>query len=171
MIKKMITVISRRPPRSFKGFNKRAVTLQELVFAVVVLIIIGLVAVIRLVNIPGKALGVQEQALINSLKKALIVYDAKYDRGYGSICTNPSDPNNCEIPFELLDNPPEYRSIDYDLFGTFGDGVWTLMYDDGLWYILSPHCKHSNSCGGKGCIWEYSVLTVQITVGIDCPGH
>ncbi|MEW6009023.1 MAG: type II secretion system protein [Candidatus Omnitrophota bacterium] len=152
--------------------NKKGFNLQELVFGIVVLIIIGLVATIKLVNIPSKALDNQEAALRRALKNALIVYNTTYERWYGSNCDDQyGDPDNCEFPFKLLTNPPAYAAG----FGGSGTGKTWYLSNNGtdIWYIWCPHCEGMVCFNNKGSwyAYYYAGSNAGKIIKIDDNGH
>lgn len=135
------------------GANKSGLTLLELVVMIAILAVVGSVAVIKINKSLKNTYIIQEKALLVSLSKAAINYNAANDSWYGMTLSE-------DIFNGLLDNPPPHRNFNDDLLSWMGWSTdrktWKLNFTPGpppQWLIACPH--HYGFFANFGSSWSF----------------
>ncbi|GEM_PF-866208 len=144
--------------------NNKSFTLLELIIVLAILAILVSAAVVKFTDIHCKAVGIVEQATMDALRGAVLLYKAQY--GTWPYWVNSSNPSAMG-PFSLLENPPSnVRNRDAPPGVTTGQGThWTWYVWDGDSQFATRYniyCPHTYPGDTAGKYWKYLQSSGQI---------
>jgi competence protein ComGC len=162
--------MSRLKPRNLTRLqlsNIKAVTLQELVVIIAILVVMASFAIVGLGRSVKNAYTTQEEAIVRMLSKAAVVYNTNNDAWVGLTSSQ-------DIFDLLLDVPPprllQPSICGLDIFAGCPDNInWRLKYFPGppiAWWLQCPHGVYGGGGLNKGTLWLFYPKGGKI---VKCP--